>query len=340
MREKLLKKNIVIMDKLTNEKFLVTGVTPVGFTILPVADEEINLLLNKELTLNDFSERTDWKGASRKDLILYRYVRDVQPAAIPDLNQYSVDNNGFIVSGAGKVTEQGDLRFKTIIGAIPNALVLVDKDDNLVVYNLRRDRFATILSPKTEETQEVSYTRIDIAAQEPYFAAYANVYETVEEEGENGEKVEVKKPEESFFIKEGSDGFIRSLSFQDEITSAGLDVNDNLLVIRRTGTDLKGEVSLIYFPDGTVEAYDGRAVNVKKANGFITVRESDGGLQVIEAGKYFDETINIPELDGFYAFDKDYDGNLFFVDANRVIKKLISKQTSDRGTIYTVEDVN
>ena len=355
MRENLLKENMIIMDKLTNEKFLVRNVTAEGFTILPVTDEEIYLLRDEELNLKDFCTGKSGSFVSRMGLILYQFVKDVQPAMIPDLNQYSVDKNGFIVSKAGtRLTEQGLRFFKSVLGAIPNDLVLIDKDDNLVVYNLRKNRFKTIASPKTEETQEVSYMRIDqtsclsnSSVQKPYFAAYANVYDIIGEEGESGEKVEVKKFVKSYIFKEVN-GLIYYSEFPNSmILSANRDIDDNLIV-HRTGTGPMSEVSSIYLPDGSRIVYDGRVVSLKKVNGFITVKESNG-VQVIDAGeeyflgigeKYFDTKINVPELDGFYAFDKDYDGNLFFVNEDRVIKKLIAKQTSDRGKIYTVEDVN
>lgn len=347
MRENLLKNNTIVLDKVTNEKFLVRNVTAEGFTILPVTDEEIYLLNDEELDLEDFCTEKSGNFVNRMDLILYQFVKDVQPAVIPDCNQYRIDPNGFIISEAGKrLTEQGLRFFKSVLGAIPNGLVLVDKDDNLVVYNLRKDRFKTVFSPNMEETQEISYIRIDqtsdlpnSSVQKSYFAAYANMYDITEEDGESGEKIKVKNFVESYIFKE-VDGFMHCSGFPNSmIISAIRDIDDNLIV-HRTGTDPMSEVSSIYLPDGSIIFYDGRAVSLKKANGFVTVRESDG-FQVIETGeKYFDVKIDIPELDGFYAFEKDYDGNLFFVNEDRIIKKLVAKQTSDRGKVHTVEDVN
>ena len=357
MREKLLKTDTLIEDKLTGEKLLVGGINPNGFRVMPVTDEEIALILNKSININDVWKETGQEGCkssrdiSRKDLILYRFLKDVRPAKRPDDHGYGIDNDGFIIRTAPtpwdkdeRLAEQGERRFKKFLGTCPNSLILVDRDDNLVLYNIRKDMFKTLLEPGKNDSEEVKYIQVEQARE---FVAFAVVYERAVEEDAQGNPVEVTRFKRSYLIIEENgwicaSRFIGDNSGKDaEISHIIVSEDDNLLVVyteKDQATGEEKEMTRVLF-GGSRLIVSGFAIFAKEVNNFATIRKKDGTTLIIHMGSGNETTFNIPELRDFFAFEQDGE-DLYLVNKLRNIKKLTATKTFDRGTIYTVEDVN
>ena len=343
MKENLLKENIVIADKITNEFLLVKSVGIGAFKAIPLRNE--GGASPKVLCVGDNLDaltKLEPELISKDDLILYRFIMDVQKPEVPDINKFSL-KDGILLREGAAVTEQGERRLSKILGAAKNSLVFEDVNGDIVLYNLRRDKFSLLLrSLEFEDEYGNSLTSDLVVAQaEKPFIAFINVYK-VEQQNKDGETGKTKVYEESHCIAERTfddSGALATVPFRyGEIND--ITVNNGIILtnyldkdenVRKTAVS-SGDDLFRYFVAGTGKS-------AKYVNEYLTVQLEDGKIAVWTP-EGIQETYDIPELRGFYAVDRGRDSNLFFVNDARKIKRLIAKPTFDRGTIYTVEAVN
>ncbi len=125
-----------------------------------------------------------------------------------------------------------------------------------------------------------------------------------------------------------------------EVKEAFTANGNGILVISYITPD-GAEASVVYIdgdPAGEALHFDGKVVRVQSINGYVTAQFENGEIDVITPdGDFY--IYRTPEISGFSAVDADREG-VYFVDRNRKVKKVITVNTRDRGTVYSVEDVN
>ena len=160
---------------------------------------------------------------SKKDLILFRFVKDVQEPRLPSLVCYSI-MNGILVKDGVPVTEQGEFVFARILGTIKNCLLLMTEDWNIVLYNLRKDVFKTLVFTPASKSDDIDF-KYKVTQPHSPFLAYCNIWKTGDAGGE-------KTYKESVVLAENKNGAIVTKVLTDgEIREAFTTNGNKILVI-------------------------------------------------------------------------------------------------------------
>lgn len=322
MKEKMLKKDIVIKDKITGKMFLVGDVEEDAFWVSLLNDDGTEVIPN-------LGSRVE-----KKDLIMYRFVKDLQEAKLPSIENYDIMNGKLVWKDGHPVTEQGEFVFSKIIGAIKSCLLLMTENWEVVLYNLRKDMFKTLVfNPISNEMfknkREFKYEVVQASSP---FLAYCNIWKI-------GDAIGEKIYRETIVLAENKEGVIVVRVLTDgEVKKAF--TTDGILVLSYITPD-GGEASSVYIdgaPTGKVLYFAGTIVRAQSINGYKTAQIENGDIDVTAPdGRYY--IFRTSGLNGFSAFDEDGEG-VYFVNRDRKVKKVVTTNTRDRGTVYSVKDIN
>lgn len=333
MREKLLMTDATIVNKITGKFYLVTAVTNDSFEVQEVADERGKELIDE-----------DPVSIPRKNIILYRFLHDVSEPTLPDYKAYSIVNGQITMNGK-PVTEQGQLAFEKIIGAIKDTLILSAKENEIYIYNIRRDSFKCIFSASTclsgdgyddnDDGEDVDTADVNklgtitheltvISPAEP-FIAIDNAFGTKKDKDGKDDKVFAHA------TLLAGESYVGITGVENQILNVETDGEEHYVL---ETVDADGVTSYILLYMNLSRRYKGELhiTGYTHVNGYDTLG-FPGGVIIN------DTVYKVPELENLFAVDK-IDHDLVFTDkAQETLKKLHVEQTPDRGPIYTVTDM-
>jgi hypothetical protein len=339
MREKLLMTDSVIKNKITGKFYLVTAITEDSFTVQEVTDERDRTSVTGDLI-----------DIPKKNVILYRFIHDVSEPSLPDYRAYSIVNGQIVMNGK-PITAQGQLTFEKIIGAVNDTLVLSAKENEIYIYNIRRDSFKCIFSTSTclddedddyyddDEDECNDFSETDNNSKKPAatiheltvissaspFIAVDNTFGIKKDKNGNDNKIFTGA------VLLAGDSYVHMTGFKDQILDVEAD-DDAHYVVATVDDDGVTMYTLLNMNMSRIYKGELHITGCADVNGYSTMN-FPGGV-IVNATVY-----KVPELENLFAVDK-IDHDLVFTDKTQeVLKKLHVDQTPDRGPIYTVTDM-
>ena len=324
----------IILDKVSGQKYVVTGVYENGLEAIPTNEEGSEAENEKSIRVTE------------ENAIVYRLLKDPNPKDAPDVNGYSL-RNGAIIAPDGESIPLGDINAVDILGSVRGKLILLVTEDDMRgvrIYDVNKDRFG--------ETVTIFNTPKTLYADEDIVILSSNdLVQTEEKDEENEETGEVTVvndftktrilyitsrrisfSDNPFLLKDNVlilDGKTKTIivGTQDVLTDGSIVDTYNTAVIRHNfgmemipGADyVKGAVSR----DGSIVLIAANGVYVKDTGIFIKVDTS-----ALMEGNYIylvDTVVN------------DTTTTFYLTNDKRQVKKLVTRQTSDRGVVASVE---